>query len=107
MSTGIGEPAPLGRSARRGLKIESGARSRIFALNALDQRRHALPRMNPAHALSGAPDIAPRLGRSVAAGAEVHFRFVRLREVIGVKTGARDAAAQVIAVHAAEQRGVQ
>src|SRR5215217_173836 len=59
-----------------------------------------------ADALAGAPDVAPRLGLGVAAGAEIHLRLVAERQVVGIEARGHDRGPEIIAVHAGEKVGV-
>src|SRR5579885_3354246 len=59
-----------------------------------------------ADALARAPDVAPRLGLLVAAGAEIHLALVGHRQVVGIEAGRGDRALEVVAVHAGEEVGV-
>src|SRR5690606_10914166 len=57
------------------------------------------------HTLACAPDVLPGL-RARAACAEIHFRRVGDREVVGVEATAHQAVTQVVAVNARDEIGV-
>ena len=59
-----------------------------------------------ADTLARAPDVAPRLGLHVAAGAEVHLRLVGNRQIVRIEPGRGDRGAEIVAVHAGEEVGV-
>src|SRR3954453_14644396 len=43
-----------------------------------------------ADSLARAPDVTPRLGLGVAAGAEIHLRLVALRQIVGIEARGHD-----------------
>src|SRR5882757_3610378 len=55
-----------------------------------------------ADALARAPDVAPRLGFGVTAGAEIHPGLVGDRQIVGVEARGHDRGPEIIAVHAGE-----
>src|SRR3981081_914953 len=73
-----------------------------FELHAFDQFGNGRGVRDLADTLSGTPDVAPRLDLHVAAGAEIHLRFVGDRQVVRVKASCRDRWAKVIAMKARE-----
>ena len=62
-----------------------------------------LDRIDLAHALARAPDVAPDLLLGAAAGAEVHLAGIGLRQVERIEAGRDDAVLQVVAVHAGKK----
>src|SRR5215210_1217494 len=81
----------------------------IFLFEPRDQfgGRHDLA--DAANALTAAPDLLPGLWLGALArgiGAETHFRYVGLRQVLRIHAGRNDRGLQVIAVNAGEQVGI-
>src|SRR6476620_846036 len=58
------------------------------------------------NSLTGTPNVLPRLGVGVSAGAPVHGRWVGDGEVVWVEASGEDGAAQVVGVNPGEQVGV-
>ena len=57
---------------------------------ALDIGAGRFARMDGANALAASPDVCPRLGRRIAARAEIHLGGVAFRQVVRVKPGCGD-----------------
>src|ERR1700681_4454924 len=69
-----------------------------FELHALDPVGNRRRVRDLADTLSRTPDVAPRLDLHVAAGAEIHLRFIGDRQIFGIKSGRRNRRTEIIAV---------
>src|SRR5437868_6615840 len=78
----------------------------IFALQAIDEFGYRRRIGNLPDALAAAPDVLPGLDLHVAARAEVHLGLVGHREIVGIETGRSDGRAEIVAMNAGEQVGV-
>ena len=75
----------------------------IFLFQSVDQSGHGGNVLDLPHALPGAPDVAPSLLVGVAARAEIHFRLVRLRQIVGIEPRRHDRSTQIVAMDAREE----
>src|SRR5690606_5327134 len=99
-------PAGLLRRSEEALGLQPLHRLLVLQRQAVDDLRRRQDVVDVAHALAGAPDVPPDLGTAAAAGAEGHLALVGRGQVVGVQPGLDDALAQVVAVNAGEQVGV-
>jgi hypothetical protein len=82
------------------------AAASVFAREPGDTLGNAFDGGDGADALTRTPDVLPCLGIGVAARTEVHLGRIAFRQIVGIETGGHDRRAQVVAVNAGEQVGI-